>query len=83
MEKILVGEFWAGHCPECPGLIEMTANRSDYWECPKCHLQISTLGGVQILPEKGEGEFKLGTGNCAVDSLSLNSDLRIRYDFRK
>ena len=61
----------------------MRANRSDYWECPKCNLQIATIGAVQILPEKGKGEFKSGIGNCAIDSLSLKSDLTIRYDLRK
>ncbi len=54
----LVGDFWGGFCPECQTPeSDMCLNSSDAWECPLCHLQITTIEVVTILPDRGIGHF--------------------------
>lgn len=54
--------FNDGYCPQC--LLDdeqrpMILNRSDFWECPVCHLQArSNAGMFVLLRTRGEGNLK-------------------------
>ena len=51
-------EFTDGNCPECfltDHTEEMRLNASDFWECPKCHLQAHGImpGALTLIPFRG------------------------------
>ncbi len=51
-----------GHCPQCRLTGEnyiVVLNTMDYWECPKCSLQMQMLTEehLGILPERGNGNL--------------------------
>ena len=56
---------FSGNCPECEmkgELIEMLLNSMDFFECPKCHLQVTAFpDAVAVLRWRGEGEFRQTT----------------------
>lgn len=52
----LVGKYWDGPCPL--DNTEMKLNTSDYYECPKCRIQIGINGGAHVLQFKGLSKFK-------------------------
>jgi hypothetical protein len=53
---------FSGNCPECEmknATIEMLLNSMDFFECPKCHLQVTAFpDAVTILKWRGTGEFR-------------------------
>jgi len=55
-------QFSDGYCPQC--LLEnerreMIENNKDFWECPVCHLQARSDGGMFVLLRtRGEGHLK-------------------------
>jgi hypothetical protein len=58
-------KFFDGFCPECllkDRRVEMILNGGDYFECPDCHLQVSTeslrAGMVTILRKRGKGDIR-------------------------
>jgi ribosomal protein L37AE/L43A len=57
-------EFTDGNCPECfltDHTEEMRLNASDFWECPKCHLQAHGImpGALTLIPLRGNAkQFK-------------------------
>lgn len=51
--------FTEDECPLCEGE-KMRINRDDFFECPKCHAQITIVPGCYaiVLRWKGKGEFR-------------------------
>ena len=52
-----------GQCPECTLIGQnnlLQLNRDDYWECPKCKLQLQNVADefIGILLERGSGQFR-------------------------
>jgi hypothetical protein len=61
-----------GFCPACAingEQVIMRINQDDFWECPKCHLQISTknLLFATVLPWRGKSEFRTTNSNSFPD----------------
>jgi len=60
----MFSEFTDGNCPQCfltDHAEEMRLNKSDFWECPKCHLQGHGImpGAFTLIPERGNAnQFK-------------------------
>ena len=78
-EKSLIGVYWLVFCPNCfpksIGPSRMAENRDKLWECPKCHICISSSGnGHEILIERGTGDFRYIDGRRVLAEENPNPD---------
>ena len=74
-------EYSNGLCPQClldDQHIPIVLNTDDFWECPICHLQARSGGGLLvILHTRGNGDLKDTKASSTVEGLVLsktNSD---------
>jgi hypothetical protein len=58
----MISILFSGECPQCQLAnqeIEMRQNKSDFWECPDCQLQIILEGdNAGLLTFRGKSDFK-------------------------
>lgn len=83
--KSLVGVLFVGFCPACPEEpeSEMSLVEGDYYECPKCRLQVKLEDGVVILPQKGLAEYKEHARHGhALDNPAIMMGLKVIEDLR-